>query len=356
MSCIVCEKVASFTCTCGTGICLSCAKQWKPQCTKCEKPFTLNDIPKSFVSVYKEHKQTEFWEREKNLFPNTQALVDWEIKTEHLKTRIRFGEAVRFPPKPNLNVSSDGMFPCPLSSCRGFVLVNKCGVCKCNVCRHCRELKEENHVCDPDNLTSVAEIVKDSRPCPKCSVPIFRMYGCDHMNCTHCGIHWNWETRAILSHSSNHHYPNTPFRVDQHHCEDITLKNPPDTKLLRWLEDTSANTILQTVYTNFKYNENLINIRLQYLRGKIDEKGAKLKIYTLETQLLKHQEVAELLQFYLSSINYIKKEWQDSRYKDKSELLINLITTCNDIRHKIISTYGGTVPIFQLNEGPTCSF
>ena len=38
------------------------------------------------------------------------------------------------------------------------------------------------------------KIKKDTKPCPKCKVPIEKDGGCDHMYCTRCKENWCWST------------------------------------------------------------------------------------------------------------------------------------------------------------------
>ena len=65
-------------------------------------------------------------------------------------------------------------------------------------CPHCFEVlgKEKNcgHVCDPNNVESANMIKKETKSCPSCATPIFKIQGCDQMWCTQCHIAFSWRT------------------------------------------------------------------------------------------------------------------------------------------------------------------
>ena len=88
--------------------------------------------------------------------------------------------------------------PCPWPECLGFAVRGKCLVCEQPSCNHCHEVLEDEHACDPGTVATIDAIKKDSKPCPKCRVFIFRPYGCPHMYCVHCHTGFDWNTNAIL--------------------------------------------------------------------------------------------------------------------------------------------------------------
>jgi len=72
---------------------------------------------------------------------------------------------------------------CPDGECRGFLsTVYKCGTCQKWACPDCLIVKgldkDAEHTCDPGQKESVALIVKESRPCPKCGERISKIDGC----------------------------------------------------------------------------------------------------------------------------------------------------------------------------------
>jgi hypothetical protein len=72
---------------------------------------------------------------------------------------------------------------CPDGECRGFLsTAYKCGTCQNWACPDCLVIKGKDkdaaHTCDPGQKESVALIVKESRPCPKCGERISKVDGC----------------------------------------------------------------------------------------------------------------------------------------------------------------------------------
>jgi hypothetical protein len=120
--------------------------------------------------------------------------------------------------------------PCPAAGCRDFVPFVEgqdplqCPSCRTDVCPNCLEAKatatatatgdgggsgtaarqeqqqeqqqQQQHRCDPDALRTLRVIAADSRRCPTCQVPIFRISGCAHMYCTNCNSGFNWGDAA----------------------------------------------------------------------------------------------------------------------------------------------------------------
>lgn len=114
--------------------------------------------------------------------------------------------------KPRLQTPEPPLFACPATGCRGFVTApsNRCGICLKDACTACRTLAVPGgpHVCCPDNVLSVKAILNDTRPCPKCSTPIYKITGCDQMWCTACNTPFSWSRGTIISNTLIHnpHY------------------------------------------------------------------------------------------------------------------------------------------------------
>lgn len=95
---------------------------------------------------------------------------------------------------------------CPDGDCRGFLsTAYKCGTCAKWACQACLvvlgEKKDVEHTCDPGLVESTKLIRSETRPCPKCAAPIFKIDGCDQMFCVveKCGTAFSWNTGHIVS-------------------------------------------------------------------------------------------------------------------------------------------------------------
>lgn len=91
--------------------------------------------------------------------------------------------------------------PCFATDCRGFLSKSyKCGTCDKYFCADCHEHKNnrsEEHVCNEDTKATIAMIRRDSKPCPKCSIPIEKVSGCSQMWCVNCRTTFDWNTMRI---------------------------------------------------------------------------------------------------------------------------------------------------------------
>jgi len=89
--------------------------------------------------------------------------------------------------------------PCPQEDCKGFIdsITYKCGMCEKAVCKRCQIPEHEDEKCNPDILETVKMLKKETKPCPKCRVPIFKIDGCDQIWCTSCHTAFSWNTGEV---------------------------------------------------------------------------------------------------------------------------------------------------------------
>ena len=101
---------------------------------------------------------------------------------------------------------------CPAADCRGFLsTAYKCGTCSKKTCSECTEIIEDGgeHTCKPESVESTKAIKKETRPCPKCAAPIYKIDGCDQMWCTNggCNTAFSWTTgQVVTGRVHNPHY------------------------------------------------------------------------------------------------------------------------------------------------------
>ena len=72
---------------------------------------------------------------------------------------------------------------CPVDGCRGFLSTAwKCGLCETWICKDCHEKKaekdDESHTCNPDSVETAKLIAAETKPCPTCAIPIYKINGC----------------------------------------------------------------------------------------------------------------------------------------------------------------------------------
>jgi hypothetical protein len=90
---------------------------------------------------------------------------------------------------------------CPASDCRGFLNAQwRCGMCKSQTCSKCHAILADAldaHVCEEDDVKTAEMLMNDTKSCPKCATPIFKVDGCDQIWCTQCHVAFSWHTGQI---------------------------------------------------------------------------------------------------------------------------------------------------------------
>ena len=250
-TCVVCcdtrlTTTRTFTCgACEFVCCKSCVKRFlldlmdDPQCMQCRRRLThadlVRELPRTFVnSELKRHREAVLLDRQKAMIPATQDAVDaerrrrcslkrirdWTQQREALRQRIREYDQLIHNEYAVLSRRTDHaerrqfVMRCAREGCRGFLSeLYKCTVCEGVTCAHCHVFKPHGaeHVCNPDDVATVALLRRDSKRCPACSTWIHRYEGCTQMFCTNPGCHtlFDYRTLRVLGdrdHVHNPHY------------------------------------------------------------------------------------------------------------------------------------------------------
>ena len=117
----------------------------------------------------------------------------------------------KFCPKPGCGMAMYSMGDNPLLACPKCHL-KFCFNCNTDewhtgvTCKKYQKWLKENGGAD----SSFEEFIqKRCKKCPKCKVNIQKNGGCDHMNCTKCGHHFQWKAlKGIPGANKNANYPN----------------------------------------------------------------------------------------------------------------------------------------------------
>jgi len=216
--------------------CMSCRRAWNDE-------FLDMNFTRAFrTGPYKKHREHVLMEREISILPTRQPRVEARLKVREtegemrqvnkqlqelevarskiLKTSHRLtarmtrytAESEGRPPPAWTLTEGEKVTPerakfimkCPDSECRGFLsTAYKCGTCQNWACPDCLVVKgkdkEAEHICDAGQKESVALIIKESRPCPKCGERISKIDGCDQMFCVECHTAFSWQTGAVVN-------------------------------------------------------------------------------------------------------------------------------------------------------------
>lgn len=241
MNCNVCtEKINKSTrslvqCKCEYKCCKSCAKMYllscskNPHCMNCkiewDREFMVINFDKNFINKpMKIHRENVLYEREIALLPMTQPYVEHRKKVNEMQARIDFlrseiyimYEKIQngsigleyselecknyvdqiFAYEQELNNLQNEIYElkdkgvdekivkefirqCPNNNCKGFLSKNLyCELCHIHACSDCHEIKNNNHICNPDTVETIKSMKNNTKPCPKCATLIFKIEGC----------------------------------------------------------------------------------------------------------------------------------------------------------------------------------
>ena len=102
--------------------------------------------------------------------------------------------------------------PCRLDGCLGMLTTAwHCGLCQSYVCSKCHARKDGRndtaHVCIESDIQTAHLIANSTKPCPRCTVSIYKIDGCDQMWCTQCHVSFSWRSGEVINERvHNPHY------------------------------------------------------------------------------------------------------------------------------------------------------
>ena len=120
-----------------------------------------------------------------------------------------------------VNGYDSNVFPCPLMQCLGFVIDSICNICNKDVCNECREQKFRHHTCNSDTIKSIQTLIKGSKGCPKCHIPISKIEGCDQMFCVECKTTFSWNTGRVVNDNEFRHNPHYLDWMEERRKEEL---------------------------------------------------------------------------------------------------------------------------------------
>lgn len=391
--------------------CRQCVKMYllgsslEPSCMNCKfawnAEFIRTVMPKSFVDgEYKTHRSKMLLSLEESLLPQTQRHLEFkrakeEAKEEAMEEMQSLKEQIanlqrqlfelkmlhqnkkydyeRKFTRNNASSSSASILPnefalkCPKNYCRGFLSTHyKCGVCANIFCKHCHAQKTtDEHTCKEDDVKTVQMLQKDTKPCPKCRVPIFKMYGCDQMWCTNCRTPFSWVSGTVINNATIHN----PHYFDwqrQRHREDgdgeeamcgVADGDIPDISQFRFLGVRSdefervgqlirvlghtRDVVIPSLNREADRFTNNLNIRIDYLTNKLSRDEFAMRIHKRDKATEKKRMVMRLLETFVTSYTDILNNLLTDKDFVKFEAHnLELHHYVNSELHRIAKIYG----------------
>jgi hypothetical protein len=348
--------------------CLECTKTYilqtvhQPHCMNCRKEWSIEmmnkHFPRTFLNdEYRKMREKVLFEEEKTHLPPLQeeaerilSLAKTEKDIRALQVKINENNSnedqmvrdqrlihrrldsdlgilyrkmsdLRYKRKPN--IAKKFLMKCVVENCRGFLSETyKCGLCNVQVCKDCHHITNETtpkHECNPDDVATIAELKRSTKPCPKCHIPIYKTDGCDQMFCIQCHTAFSWRTGEIeLGVIHNPHY----FQAlregniqDPRHRQDHGGCGPMPTyyeiyAITKCLAPRDRK-LLEIYYQQFLHHRQVTlpelarrkdqePDRIKYLIGEYDEKIFKQKLYVTHQHTLRKREERQIVDSFVT--------------------------------------------------------
>lgn len=401
---------------CAYEVCSACFRRYilesavRASCMSCHRElcedFVAEHTPKSFHnSVYRKSRAEILFSQEKNLLPATQELAARtlqrkknKVNAEELRKQVKAMREEIYTLTREIDrllsdnpVRNDGeastseekqrqkfIMSCPRSECRGFVSSAwKCGTCDMYSCSKCHEptngRDDKEHECNPDNVASAALIKKETKPCPQCSVPTFRISGCPQMWCVECKATWSWTTGALDNSGMTHnpHYfewlrkqsggeiPRQPGDVPHNPCArdlDFYMLQRTLGRSNQFPDWEKCAQTLGHIRGVVMYRYPLVNgvqdntdLRLAYLMQEIDEEKWKRELEKRLKAREKNYNVNQILDMYVNVLRdlfntYLVKFESDAEAEKLKIEAKKLRLYTNRELEKVASRYNNKTP------------
>ena len=393
--------------------CMSCKKNW-------DREFLIEWFSYSFVdTIYKKHRENILYDRQLSKMEETQVIIEERanmnkiqdkiveiessIRELYIKKRELLEEVhdLKYNERKIKDNSPKFFGRCTEDDCKGFINSSwECGICNIKVCKSCKvkltdlELGDYDlHICNQDVISSLNQIKRECRNCPKCKVSIHRIEGCLQMWCTQCNTAFDWKSgEIIIGIIHNPHFtewqrngggnidvevdpcdPNIGYDI-QYYTYDKALSNVDKNvsnkfiSLVRFVRHLKFNDMgyMQRTINN---NTRELELRIRFMTNRIEELEFKKKLQSDDKKIQKQKEILMVYDMYTSVMTgyFIKYIFggviPSSRYGDRGstklasikdiktldELSDKLIIYTNESMVSISKKFKNTVPIIFTN-------
>ena len=387
--------------------CMECKNKW-------ELDFTKEAVLSSYLDkTYRQHRKNILFELEKARIPQTIPMAEKRKKVRELDYKIKetnnelkeLREKVRALENKNYLIKSEKYklinrtarvkrefkHACGVEGCKGFLSSQwKCGICNNWTCPKCFVIlgpdKECGHECKEDDVKTAELIKKETRNCPSCATPIYKVSGCDQMWCTQCHIAFSWQTgRKVTGTIHNPHFyqwqrqggkapiqnpgnincgglPNnhyyitnmykvllcnyniTPYRVNFKQIEQKVQKSIRTANKFHRLANHFHQTVLDRLRRDCQNVRNNDELRIKFILNEIDEESMKkilvrrdklynkklasLQIYELIGTIIT-ESVQDIFQTSCEILDSYRKNLNNLCEREKENLIENIIKNVN---------------------------
>ena len=201
-----------------------------------------------------------------------------ELYREHENVRLEMGNT-------NTTVARKFVMQCQTDGCRGMLSSQyKCDLCSKYTCPKCFVAiagEKDDHVCKQEDVDTVEELRKNTRPCPGCGMRISKTDGCDQMWCTECKTAFSWSKGTVergVVHNP-HYYQwmreNGRNEPPRNQCDHANTFNTCSRRITEILSDAVASRrmprIFCDVFDNTVFPSGELNRKDRALKEAIDK-------------------------------------------------------------------------------------
>jgi hypothetical protein len=228
------SQVTCYFPSCSFSSCKECVRTYltsvttDPHCMNCRNKWSLEFAKSSLNAAfmdkdYKAHRRTiladreiaktqEYYEGALRYGRKTEgdqkiAEIRREIEENDLKNRQLYRQIDEIRREmdsraPAAEAARKFVMQCQNNGCRGMLTTQyKCDLCTKFTCTKCfvciMDGTRDEHQCKPEDVATVEELRKNTRPCPACGARISKIDGCDQMWCIECKTAFSWSKGTI---------------------------------------------------------------------------------------------------------------------------------------------------------------
>ena len=185
---------------------------------------------------------------------------------------------------------------CQENSCNGMLDENSnCITCKKSYCTKCNTNFEEGHSCKDDDVLTYNMIKNQTKSCPKCSIPIYKIHGCDQMFCVSCHTPFSWKTGRVINDTGFFHNPHYFQHLDNGGSRILADTNRNQNVPISWGDLSNKLKVLPGYMVNdvrelYRRLLELIDIKLNHFREEPSKSVERVKFLSnvLTEQEYKH--------------------------------------------------------------------
>jgi hypothetical protein len=319
---------------CLKNVCVNCIKKYLTQtvydahCMHCKNIwdiyFLSKHLPHSFITKeYKENRTNILFSREQSFFPKTMKIIEQEKQKEEYQKQIfelefqiqqlkyKINNIGKIKSKDEKNGFK--IRQCPTANCKGFLNdKGSCPLCNLEFCLKCNVQKHENE-CKKEDLDTWKMICDSSKPCPNCATRISKTGGCAQMWCPSCHKAFNWNTGKIEKgpiHNPHYYEYSSRLGIDlaqiqqqpnmmcnnlwylyQYSFLNIHSSYKKFCKIHQRLNHIVHNNL---PYSRRKAEQDNEDLRLLYLKNKLDEDTFKKNLIKREKSRMKYERISSI--------------------------------------------------------------